>query len=125
MIKSSDVIWVSYHGEEVGRLVMNQKYLCVFEYAPEWVKNGFSISPFYLPLRAGTFTSKRDPFEGLFGVFEDSLPDGWGNLLIDRWLKEQSVNPGLLSRLDRLGLVGDAGMGALTYRPETRLFNGL
>jgi serine/threonine-protein kinase HipA len=119
MIKSADVIWVSYNGETVGRLVVNQKHLCVFEYTSEWVKNGFSISPFFIPLRTGTFVSKRDPFDGLFGVFEDSLPDGWGNLLIDRWLKEQGINPGSLSRLDRLALVGDSGMGALSYQPET------
>jgi len=61
---------------------------------------------------------KRDPFNGLFGVFNDSLPDGWGNLIIDRFLLKQNINSAEINVLNRLAMVGDLGMGALTYEPE-------
>jgi len=54
----------------------------------------------------------------LFGVFNDSLPDGWGRLLLDRKLMNAGLNPGTLSPLDRLCFVGSGGMGALSYEPE-------
>lgn len=108
-----------YIGERpVGRLAMGRDRLCVFEYDSQWLGDGFSISPFQLPLEPGLFTAQRDPFDGLFGVFNDSLPDGWGNLLIDRWLKENGVNPGSISWIERLVIVGNSGMGALRYEPE-------
>jgi hypothetical protein len=53
-----------------------------FEYDAEWQRDGFSISPFKLPLEKRVFIAQRDPFDGNFGVFNDSLPDGWGRLLL-------------------------------------------
>jgi serine/threonine-protein kinase HipA len=52
------------------------------------------------------------------GVFEDSLPDGWGRLLLDRRMIRAGISPGELSPLDRLAWVGSSGMGALVYEPE-------
>lgn len=105
-------------GKFAGRLALLPDRLCVFEYSDEWLQSGFSLSPFYLPLRPGLHTAKRDPFDGLFGVFSDSLPDGWGTLLIDRWLRRQGIEPASLSVLDRLSLVGSNGMGTLAYEPD-------
>jgi serine/threonine-protein kinase HipA len=65
-----------------------------------------------------TFHISKRAFDGLFGVFNDSLPDGWGNLLIDRWLKENGIEPGRISWVERLAIVGNSGMGALSYQPE-------
>ncbi len=79
--------------------------------------DGFSISPFSLPLTQRVFIPKADPFEGLFGVFADSLPDGWGRLLVDRLLLKNHINPFEISSLNRLAIVGSSGMGALTYEP--------
>ena len=62
--------------------------------------------------------AKRDPFAGNFGVFDDSLPDGWGNLLLDRYLQEKGVDPYKLNILERLSLIGSTGRGALEYRPD-------
>ena len=73
-----------------------------FEYDPSFLESGLEISPFRLPLKAGTFQAKPEPFEGLFGVFNDSLPDGWGRLLLDRSLKGHGISPEDLSPLDRL-----------------------
>ena len=105
---------------QVGRLAMGKQRLCAFEYDTEWLKNGFSISPFHLPLEPGLFTASREPFNGLFGVFSDSLPDGWGNLLIDRWLRENGTNPANISWIERLSITGSSGMGALIYEPEVQ-----
>lgn len=60
------------------------------------------------------------PFEGLFGVFSDSLPDGWGRLLLDRSLTASGIDMNHLTPLDRLSYVGNKGMGALTYKPEVK-----
>ena len=111
-------VTVFLNGEVVGRLALTPENRCAFEYDTEYLKNGQSVSPFYLPLRPGVFIAKADPFAGNFGVFNDSLPDGWGNLLLDRFLNAQKINPSGLSALDRLSLVGSSGMGALEYKPN-------
>ena len=102
----------------VGRLALTKEGLCAFEYAPDWFGSGFSISPFELPLRSGVFIAKPRPFEGGFGVFDDCLPDGWGLLILDRYLQQQGINPRALTLLDRLALVGSSGRGALEFRPD-------
>lgn len=118
MIPEINYLTVYIAEHSVGRLAMGRDNLCRFEYDSAWMEDGFSISPFYIPLESGVFTAPRDPFDGLFGVFNDSLPDGWGNLLIDRWLKEKGVNPGDIGWIERLAIVGSSGMGALRYEPE-------
>ena len=102
----------------VGRLAIAPDRRCLFGYDESWLKDGFSISPFYLPLTPGLFTARYDPFNGLFGVFNDSLPDGWGTMLIDRWLLKQGIQPARLTPLDRLSIVGRHGMGALVFEPD-------
>lgn len=111
-------VTVVLKGDTVGRLALTPENICAFEYDPGFIKIGQSVSPFYLPLRPGVFIAKRDPFNGNFGVFNDSLPDGWGNLLLDRYLSSQRINPSSLSVLDRLSLTGTSGMGALEYFPD-------
>ena len=89
-----------------------------FEYDSSFLESGIEISPFRLPLKAGTFQAKPEPFEGLFGVFNDSLPDGWGRLLLDRSLKSLGISAVELGPLDRLTHVGSNGMGALLFEPD-------
>ena len=112
------VIEVFIADRRVGRLALTPDYLCGFEYDADWITNGYSISPFYLPLKGGLQMAKRDPFHGGFGVFDDSLPDGWGNLILDRYLTQQNINPQKLTLLQRLALIGSSGRGALEYRPD-------
>lgn len=114
-IKQIEVI---YHNRLVGRLALTQDRLCAFEYSAEWLQSGFSISPFELPLRSGVFVAKPRPFDGGFGVFDDCLPDGWGQLILDRYLQRQGINPKALTLLDKLALVGATGRGALEFRPD-------
>lgn len=108
---------VYYHDRKVGTMALYQNRLAAFAYSDEWLQEGFSISPFSLPLEKRVFVPKIDPFEGLFGVFADSLPDGWGRLLVDRLMRKNGLNPHTVGSLERLAIVGNTGMGALTYRP--------
>ncbi|MDL2281499.1 type II toxin-antitoxin system HipA family toxin [Parabacteroides sp. OttesenSCG-928-G06] len=112
------VVEVYMNGVKVGRIALTPDALCAFEYDPIYLATGESISPFNLPLRQGVFIAKRTPFEGGFGVFDDSLPDGWGNLILDRYLKSKGIDPTKLTLLQRLTLVGSTGRGALEYRPD-------
>ena len=114
-------IEVIYGNRPVGRLALTKEGLCAFEYSAGWLGSGFSISPFELPLRSGVFIAKSRPFDGGFGVFDDCLPDGWGLLVLDRYLQQNGINPRTLTLLDRLALVGSAGRGALEFRPDRSL----
>lgn len=119
--QKSSLIHVSYVRETkslpMGRLALKERKI-FFEYHTDFLKTGLELSPFKLPLRPGIITSEDPLFEGLFGVFNDSLPDGWGRLLLDRKLMKLGINPNEVSPLDRLRYVGSHGMGALTYEPE-------
>jgi serine/threonine-protein kinase HipA len=113
---------VSYEPEEgrrvvVGRL-LRQGHGVLFEYDAGFIARGLSLSPFKLPLRSGVFRGEPSRFDGLMGLFDDSLPDGWGRLLIDRRARQQGYSAAQLGPLDRLSLVGSRAMGALVYEPE-------
>lgn len=117
-MKEIDRVNVYYHSQKVGTLGVTRNHLCAFEYDPEFVQTGFSISPFFLPLKSEVFVAKRTPFQGGFGVFDDCLPDGWGSLILDRYLKNKGINPSQLNILQRLALVGTNGRGALEFHPD-------
>ncbi len=94
---------------------------CQFEYASEWLNNGFSISPLHLPLKPGLFSAQWRPFNGNFGIFEDSLPGGYGEYLLLKVLHKIGIEYHSLSPIQKLSLVGSSGMGALCYVPETKI----
>lgn len=116
-MKTVDRLDVYMGSRKVGTMAPYKKYMTVFEYSQEWLESGFSISPFSLPLTPEVKISKPDPFDGLFGIFADSLPDGWGRLLVDRMLRQAGEKPEEIDSLTRLSIVGASGMGALEYRP--------
>lgn len=109
--------WGRGKKEHVGSLSFTEKTL-VFEYAQSFRETGLEISPLKLPLGTSQAMSNDRLFDGLFGVFNDSVPDGWSRLLLDRALLQKGINPTALTPLDRLQYVGSGGMGALTYEPE-------
>ncbi|MBC8346886.1 MAG: type II toxin-antitoxin system HipA family toxin [Candidatus Marinimicrobia bacterium] len=117
MVEKVNILNIFAWDQPMGRMVITNENVCVFEYDSDYLSTGKSLSPFHLPIRPGAITARRDPFNGCFGVFNDSLPDGWGNLLIDRFLISQNIRPNSLSILDRLSIVGQSGMGVLTYEP--------
>ena len=104
-------------GERVGTLALYRGSLAAFEYAEGWLQRGFAVSPFSLPLQKKLYIPRQEPFDGLFGAFADSLPDGWGRLLVDRMLLREHMKPHEVDSLNRLAIVGGSGMGALTYHP--------
>jgi len=116
-------VWLN--GQQVGTLALTptRPQVCAFEYTDGWLKNGFSISPFELPLTPGVKIAEYKPFEGNFGVFNDSLPDGWGQLLLHRYLQTKGINSLNLSILEQLCLVGSNGRGALEFRPDRSIAN--
>ena len=125
-MKQIDRLTVKFHDRIVGTLSLTpDNRLCAFEYDKSWLAEGFSISPLELPLRGGLFIAKPQPFYGNFGIFEDSLPDGYGRYLLHKALLREGINDSNLSSLDRLSLVGCGGMGALTYHPETHILPGI
>ena len=77
-MREDRVINVFYHDRLVGTLAMTNERKAAFEYADEWLENGFSISPFSLPLEKKVCVPVKEYFNGLWGVFADSLPDAWG-----------------------------------------------
>jgi serine/threonine-protein kinase HipA len=122
-MKKIELVEVYFGNNKVGRLAQTREGICAFEYDTNYLTNGISISPFELPLKNGVMMAKRHPFGGNFGVFDDCLPDGWGLLVLDRYLQKQGIQPKTVSILDKLSLVGSAGRGALEFRPDQSVMN--
>ncbi|QGY46065.1 type II toxin-antitoxin system HipA family toxin [Maribellus comscasis] len=102
---------------DVGELVLSNRKI-YFKYTSAFLDKGLNISPIRLPYSNQIVSAEYEPFDGLFGVFNDSLPDGWGRLLLDRTLSSKGINISDITPLDRLAFVGYKGMGALVYQPE-------
>jgi serine/threonine-protein kinase HipA len=108
------LLWKDGAVMPVGRLAIRNRQV-FFEYDPSFVRRPLPISPFHLPLATHVLGPFDTPFESLPGIFNDSLPDGWGRLLVDRRARRIGVT---LTPLDRLAVVGRHGIGALIYEPE-------
>ena len=102
----------------VGILAERQRRV-YFQYDAAWLARRIELSPFTLPARPGLIAHTDRAFGPLPGLFDDSLPDGWGLLLMDRHLRQVGVEPATVSALDRLAYLGTRTMGALTYHPPT------
>ena len=119
-MKIVNSISVFLNSDKVGDLAMTpDNNRCVFQYDRKWVANGFSVSPLELPLDNELHVVKTESFSGNFGVFDDSIPDGYGRYLLSRILKKQGVDVKTLTPVQILSIIGTSGMGALTYIPET------
>ncbi|MBE5749478.1 MAG: type II toxin-antitoxin system HipA family toxin [Clostridiales bacterium] len=117
-MKEVKKVTVKYNERIVGYLAEIKPSTIAFQYDDEWIKNGFSISPLSLPLDNKVYVSKKEQFNGLYGVFWDSLPDGWGELLMNRVLQKKGINPNQLPILTKLSLINNNGLGGLTYEPN-------
>lgn len=109
---------VTYHDRAVGTLAKTVHGMVAFEYDDSWLSDGFAISPFSLPLKKKVFLPEKHYFNGLFGIFADSLPDAWGQLLLSRMLQRSDISEDNVNAVDRLAVVGSSGMGALCYHPD-------
>lgn len=108
---------VFYQGVRVGTVAEMKDGRTAFQYDESWLRNGFSISPLSLPLQDRVFIAEREPFDGLFGVFDDCLPDGWGRLLVDRHLRSKGIEASAIGPVTRLSLISENGLGALEFQP--------
>jgi len=101
----------------VGRLAIHDGRV-FFEYDKQFLGKDFWLSPYKLPLQTEVFEyNDYDHFGPIFGLFDDSIPDGWGLLLMDRYLKKRGYDINTLTVLDRLSFLGYNTMGALVYEP--------
>ena len=105
-MKADNLIKVLWDDCLVGTLAMTQDQRVAFQYSDEWLEKEVSISPFSLPVNGRVFVPEKTYFNGLFGIFADSLPDNWGRLLLDRLIRAHQQNPDELTILDRLAIVG-------------------
>jgi serine/threonine-protein kinase HipA len=114
-------IYLSIEGENyrVGQLVEDKNYF--FKYDEDFLNRGLDISPFHLPLNKKIYSFDSTFLEGLPGVFYDSLPDGWGRLLIDRYLVSKKVDLTKISALSRLSLSNKNSWGAFSYIPNSNI----
>lgn len=121
-MKKLEVHLLTMPGERrvVGQLAEADRRI-YFEYDPVFLRNPLWLSPFKLPPEPGLHEHRDLSFGPLFGLFDDSLPDGWGLLLMDRYFARIGVTLETVSPLDRLAYLGDRTMGALTYHPPAGL----
>lgn len=89
-----------------------------FQYSSSWLDDGFSLNPFSLPLKNELFIPKDYEFDGLFGVFDDCLPDGWGHFLTDRYLQTKGISKEGINALTWLCILNSSSSGCLEYSPR-------
>jgi len=123
-VKKLDVNLTMGPGEQrrVGQLA-EAEHRIYFEYDAAFLQAPLWLSPFKLPPEPGLHEHRDRAFGPLFGLFDDSLPDGWGLLLMDRHFTRQGVALETISPLDRLAYLGERTMGALTYHPPAQKEN--
>jgi serine/threonine-protein kinase HipA len=113
------ILW----GSVIGAVTwLEDREIGVFQYAPDFLRSGIQLSPLMMPL--GEFPYEfpalaRNTFKGLPGLVADSLPDKYGNAIIDAWLASQGRIAESFHPVERLCYVGTRGMGALEYQPAT------
>jgi serine/threonine-protein kinase HipA len=124
MVAKIQVARVELWGNLIGALAYDENTgLGTFEYTPKWRNSGLQISPIRLPLSEQKYqfpALNRDTYKGLPAAFADSLPDDFGNAVIDAWLARHGRDSGSFTPVERLLYTGRRGMGALEYLPEPK-----
>jgi len=112
---------VQLWGRTIGAVSLEEgRDVAAFQYEPEFVRSGIELSPLVMPPseRVVEFPAlPRNTFHGLPGLLADSLPDKFGNALIDAWLATQGRTPESFNAVERLCYTGTRGMGALEFAP--------
>jgi serine/threonine-protein kinase HipA len=104
----------------VGELAQNKQGV-YFQYDDNYLAKFNSLSPFNLNADTSLQLAPATPHNGLHGAFSDSLPDGWGLLLMDRIFRQADILPSQITAMDRLSFVGNGAMGALSFSPTSEL----
>ena len=121
---AAPVITINLWGKTIGYLgyAPGQNEITTFEYAPEFATSNIQLSPLemkYPPMIHSFPTISQRTFHGLPGIFADSLPDKFGNKLIDRFFADKGLSASDITALDRLAYIGKRSMGAFEYEPST------
>lgn len=120
-----EVINVTYAQQEVGAVSFDsERGSGAFEYASNFIKQGIELSPLKMPLATQIYSFPElafTTFKGLPGLIADSLPDDFGNAVLNAWVAGQGKLPADITPLQRLQYTGKRGMGALEYTPATKL----
>ena len=114
-------------GKLVGALVYEpSSQLATFQFAEEWIKKGVEISPLHMPLSSRSFqfpSLNPETYRGLPAIFADTLPDDFGNAVINAWLAKNGRDSASFTSLERLLYTGKRGMGALEFEPTIKKNN--
>ena len=109
-------------GKSIGAVSWDESTgIAHFEYEPDFVQSGIEAAPLTMPLSKQIYSFPalpRETFHGLPGLLADSLPDDFGNALINVWLANQGRSPESFNPVERLCYTGARGMGALEYLPS-------
>ena len=119
-MKLLNVLYHGFGGDKLvrmGRLAWHDQ-LAWFEFSAEFLQHNINPSPFSLELTTILQKAPLEPFNGLHGLFSDSLPDGWGLYLMDKAFRQTGRDPAMVTPLDRLAFVGRRAMGAISYEPD-------
>ena len=121
------VVKVKYSGHDVGAVSFNTKTgVGAFEYESGFIKSGIELSPIKMPLSKKIYSfpeTNNETFKGLPGMIADSLPDDFGNAVMNAWIAGQGKSAADITPLQRLQYTGKRGMGALTYSPAIQRKN--
>ena len=126
MVKKVETAIVSLWGEQVAAVSwLDDAAYAVFEYQPAFLKKGHDVAPIQMPLSVAVSANaifsfpalNKDTYWGLPGLLADSLPDKFGNSIIDAWLARKGRDAAGFSPIERLCYVGKRGMGALEFTP--------
>lgn len=113
---------VKLWGTNIGAVSwIEERNVGVFQYEPNFIKSGIELSPIKMHLSEIPYEFPELPkeaFKGLPGLLADSLPDKFGNALIDAWLARQGRQPNSFNPVERLCYIGERGMGALEFQPS-------
>ena len=111
------ILW----GRDIGAVSwLPDREVAVFQYAPEFTGSGIEVAPLMMPLRDAPYefpSLPHEAFKGLPGLLADSLPDKFGNALIDSWLASRGRRPESFNPVERLCYIGTRGMGAIEFQP--------
>tara|TARA_R110001592_G_scaffold116041_1_gene316801 strand:- start:9 stop:1325 length:1317 start_codon:yes stop_codon:yes gene_type:complete len=120
-----EAIKVTYQSSDVGALSFDTDTgLGAFEYSPSFIAKGIELSPLKMPVAKRIYSFPELDFlsfKGLPGMIADSLPDDFGNAVLNAWVAAQGRSPSDITPLQRLQYIGKRGMGALEYAPATKL----
>ncbi|MCF6234967.1 MAG: type II toxin-antitoxin system HipA family toxin [Gammaproteobacteria bacterium] len=122
-----EVIRVNYQDLEVGAVSFDTDIgVAAFEYEPSFISSGVELAPIKMPLTKRIYSFPElgyETFKGLPGLIADSLPDDFGNAVLNAWIASKGKLPADITPLQRLQYIGKRGMGSLEYAPATKLRN--